>query len=339
MLRRHLIALGGAAMAGAPVARLGELLPELPAPPPVPLPSQLSNTQLAQVRDLTRRLDRATVTLGSSPEVSSAATTMAERLLSVPGPEQIRRALLIAVAELHIQAGWAGFDAGLYEQAMHHYARALELGTEAGDAYLQALVLNYAGLATVEHGHPDDGLKMLQCARVKAWDIPRQSREVVIGEGSRVAVEACGLADSATALAALGQPEAAYRHLGMSRELWLPASGAAAGDLDRPAAWLEVRRGRLDVAQQLATSSARRWQDVSRVGHTTSGILLATIHVKAGERDGPQLAHQAISAVAQLTSVRVRRQLAPLAEALAARPGSEAAALAGMAHQLAATRT
>ena len=35
MLRRHLIALGGVAVAGATVAKLGELLAELPGPPPL----------------------------------------------------------------------------------------------------------------------------------------------------------------------------------------------------------------------------------------------------------------------------------------------------------------
>jgi len=27
---------------------------------------------------------------------------------------------MVAVAELHVEAGWSGFDAGLYDRAMHH---------------------------------------------------------------------------------------------------------------------------------------------------------------------------------------------------------------------------
>lgn len=42
---------------------------------------------------------------------------------------------------------------------------------KTGDAYLQALTLSYAGLATVEHGQPQDGLTMLQFGQAKAWDI------------------------------------------------------------------------------------------------------------------------------------------------------------------------
>ncbi len=72
-------------------------------------------------------------------------------------------------------------------------------GLEVGDEVavlvglrLQATVLNAAGLATREHGHPNDGLKMLQFGLVKAWDIPRdEQRAVVVGESGRAAVEAC----------------------------------------------------------------------------------------------------------------------------------------------------
>jgi len=78
MLRRHLIALGGRAIAGATVAKLGQLLAELPGPPPVPLPTQLSHVHVTQVRDLTRR-----VGLGDTycdPEVCSSAAALATRL-------------------------------------------------------------------------------------------------------------------------------------------------------------------------------------------------------------------------------------------------------------------
>lgn len=44
---------------------------------------------------------------------------------------------MTAMSGLHIHAGWAAFDAGLHECAMHHYTSALELASEVGDAYLQ----------------------------------------------------------------------------------------------------------------------------------------------------------------------------------------------------------
>jgi transcriptional regulator with XRE-family HTH domain len=339
MLRRYALVLGGAAAFGAPIQWLGELT-ELTEPAPAPLPGRLSQVHVVQVRDLTRRLREAGNAYGSDPRVSSAAAEQATKLLAVPGPEPVKQALLVAVAGLHAEGGWAGFDAGRYDRAMYHTSRALELATEAGDPYYQTVALNYAGLATIEHGHPNDGLKMLQCGQVTAWRIPLDldRSTVAICVGSRVALEACGYADSATALLALGQAEAAYQAQGKARELWQPTRSDPAGDLDIVAARLELDRGRLDVAEQFTTASLRRWEGGSERARTQSGIVLATIHVRVGEADGLALAHGAIKAVSRLSSVRARRRLEPLIAALQARPGSDAKELARMARQVAATR-
>jgi transcriptional regulator with XRE-family HTH domain len=340
MLRRHVLALGGVAAFSARVEGLGELGELTSDPSPVPLPERIFEVHVVRVRDLTRSLGEAQRAYGADPQVSSAAAGWATRLLRVPGGEVVKRALLVAVAELHIRAGWAAFTDGLYDRAMYHFARGLELATDAGDAYLQTTALNMAGLATIEHGHPDDGLKMLQLGQVTAWKIPPELDRglVLVGEGSRVALEACGLTDSATALAGLGQLKSAYRELGKSRELWQPTRADPYGDLDRPAALLELARGRLDVAETYATASLRRWEGVSQHARTHSGIVLATIHVLAGESGGLALAHSAITGVTKLSSMRARRRLEPLAVALEARPGSDAKDLARLARQVAATR-
>ena len=46
--------------------------------------------------------------------------------------------MITAVAELHIHAGRAAFDANLYNRTMYHCAQGLELTTQAKDVYLQA---------------------------------------------------------------------------------------------------------------------------------------------------------------------------------------------------------
>jgi len=342
MLRRHLIALAPiAAVAYNPVAKLAELLEhvELPSPSPVPLPSRLCGVHVAKVRDLTRRLGEACRTYGSDPEVSSAAAAWTIRLLDVPGPDAVRKVLMVAVSELHIEAGWAGCDAGLYDRAMFHYARALELATEADDAYCQAFALIYAGLATVEHGQPNEGLKMLQYGGVKARDVPSDDqRAVVIGVSGRAAVMAGAWEKSATALADLGELEAANGKLAKARELWTPTSADPNGDLDRPAACLELKRGCLDAAEQFAAASVRRWEGGGQVSRTLSGVVLATIHVRAGEPGGLQMAYGAVTSAARLSSVRVRQRLEPLAAALEGRSGCDARELGRMARQVAAIR-
>jgi transcriptional regulator with XRE-family HTH domain len=337
MLRRHLLALGIITAVGT--AAVGELA-EVPGPAPVPLPSQLSHLHVGQVRELTRRLGEADNACGANPAVLSAAAAWAEQLLGVAGAEPVQRALMVAVAELHIEAGWAGFDAGRYHRAVHHFTTALELATKARDAYLQSTALVYAGAATVEHGHPNDGLKMIQFGVIKAWDIPwDEQRAVVVGQSGRAAQEACGRADTATALAHLGHLDAADTEVAKSRQLWAPTHADRYGDVDRPTARLALRRGQLDAAEPLAAASVRRWEGISQIGHTHSSIVLTTVHIQAGEPGGLSLAHSAITAAAKLSSVRVRKRLVPLAAALAARPGRDTKDLSRMAYQVAGVRT
>ncbi|MGH3797756.1 MAG: helix-turn-helix domain-containing protein [Pseudonocardiaceae bacterium] len=339
MLRRHLLALSGVAAFSASIKGLGELTERVVGLSPVPLPERIFEIHVVKVRDLTQRLREAGRAYGSDPQVSSGAAAWATRLLRVPGSESVKRALLVAVAELHLVAGWAGFDAGYYGHATYHYSQGLKLATDAGNAYCQTVALNYAGLATIEHGHPNDGLKMLQCGQATVWKIPHSDdQDPGAAQFSPAALEASGRADSATALFALGEPEAASREQATARELWQPTRADPSGDLDIVAARLELTRGRLEAAEPYATASLRRWESGSARARTQSRIVLATVHVRAGERGGLALAHGAISDVTKLSSVRARRLLEPLAAALAARPGSDAQELARTARQVATTR-
>ena len=72
------------------------------------------------------RLSEAGNTSASDPDVLSAAAARASRLLDVPCPEAVTRALMTALGELHIDVGWGAFDAGLHDRTMFHYARALD---------------------------------------------------------------------------------------------------------------------------------------------------------------------------------------------------------------------
>ncbi len=335
MYRRVLLAAAGMVVMGRPLRGIWELA----GPSPVPLPSRVLGLHVVQVRDLTQRLGEVARAYGADPQVSSAAAGWASGLLDVSGDEPVKRALLTAVAELHLQAGFEAYHAGLYDRAMYHYNQGLRLAAKSGDPYCQTLALNMAGSATVEHGHPNDGLKMLQFAQVKALDITPDSERAVVGPGSRAALEACTLADSAIPLARLGHFDAAYAALAQGRERWQPTPTVPVGDLGPVSAQLELERGRLDAAEDFAAGSVRLWEGRSgRRGRTLAGILLATIHVRAGESEGVRLAHEAITGTMKLSSVLVRRRLEPLAVALEARPGNDYRELARTARQVATTR-
>lgn len=335
MRRRALLAAATAAFAAQPGGRDGELA-ELPDPLPVPPPSRILQLHVAKVRELTRQLRGTSRASGSDPQVSSTAAAWATQLLDSPGAEPVQRALRRTVAELHIHAGYAAFDAGLADRTLHHYSRALWLATETRDAYLQATALNYAGLAIVEDGHPNEGLKLLQLGGAIAGSIPSDDHR---GPGSRAVLRACALAYSATALARMGDPDGAQAELAKARELWQPTPTNAHGDLDGVAARLELDHGRLDAAELCAAASVRRWgSSHGERARILSGILLATIHLRAGESDGVGLAHGAITGAMTLSSVRARQHLHALAAALEGRPGSDARELARTARQVASTR-
>jgi transcriptional regulator with XRE-family HTH domain len=335
MRRRVMLAAAGATIAGQPIPGIGEVI-ELPGPSPVPPPSRIFEVHVAKVRNLHRKLGEASRAFGSDPQMSSGAAAWATRLLDIPGAEPIKRDLMEAVAGLHLQAGYAAFDAGLDDRTLYHYTVGLQLATEIGDAYLQTLALDYAGWAIVEQGHPNDGLKLLQFGLDKARDIPAGDQR---RPGSPAALKAWGYADSAIALTRLGRPEAADAALMESRELWRPTPADPNGDLDRVAARLEFERGRLEVAQGFAAASVRRWEGgSSRRARTLADVLLATIHVQAGDPDGLRLAHGAITSVTRLSSFRARQGLIPLAVALESRTSSDHRQLAQMARHVATTR-
>ncbi|MGH4023815.1 MAG: hypothetical protein ACRDRV_04435 [Pseudonocardiaceae bacterium] len=329
MLRRHLLAQGGIAIAGSSVAKLGELLGGLPTLTPVPLPSRVEAVHVTKVRHLTQQLRDAGRAHGSDPQVSRAVVAWATRLLDVSGADRVKRELMVAVGELHTVAGWSAFDAGLADHTMWHYARALDLAAAARDPSLQATALNFAGIATAEHGHPDDGLKMLQLGRVKSWEIPRD-------DNRRSVVQSCSLGESAVALADLGYSDAARAELAKARELWQPT--APYGDPNSIAALLELGCGRLDAAEPFAAASLRHWDGVSHRARAQSSVTLATIHVRAGDSGGLSMAHGAITSVGKLSSARTRKRLQPLADALDTRPGTDARDLARQARQVATTR-
>lgn len=111
-------------------------------------------------------------------------------------------------------------------------------------------------------------------------------------------------ADSGTALSVLGRADLVAADLAKTRQLWQPTRNDPSGDLDRVAALLELASGRLDIAEQHATASVRRWEGVSDDARTHSGIVLATVYVQAGEPRRLTMAKTVIDAVARMDSPR-----------------------------------
>lgn len=90
------------------------------------------------------------------------------------------------------------------------------------------------------------------------------------------------------------------------------------------------------MAAECATASVRRCVGANVTGRTNSGIVLATVYVRAGEPRSLQLAQDVITSAAGLSSARTRRRLEPLAVVLEWRRGPDARDLARRARRVAA---
>ncbi len=324
MKRRAFLAAASVALWGRPV--LGELL-ELPVRPetPTPLPAQLGVGDVDALRALTEQMRALARFYGGYSDMLAPTAARAERLLSVPAAEPVRRSLGSVLAELHIVSGWAAHDTGLRDTAQHHFTKAMDLAAAVDDHYRVANTLVHAGIAADETGHPDHGVKLYQLAAVKLADAADPG-----------ALGGWLHALTASAYARMERSEA-REELSAALDGWTAPNGFEHAVMDWRAAVTYADLDDLDRAETHAAGSVRAWQGSNERRDTVlADVTLATVHVRAGERDGLPRAQQAIREVAELRSVRARDRLTPLAEALAARPDSGSRELAQHARRVAA---
>lgn len=324
MRRRALLAAGTLALFGSPI--LGEVL-EIPHRPdkPTPLPSRLSQLDVDAMARLTRALEAEARFYGGGMSVISPVAQRAERLLEVPATDAIKTGLMTSVADLHNVAAWSAFDSHDDETARYHFARAMSLGN-VGDGYQYAKAAYLAGVSTAERGHYNDGIKLMQLGQIRLGaNLP--------GERARELAAWINV-DMACALAHMGATDAARSSLSRARSGWRAPDLDDDADMNWVTALAEMHLDRTDVAEQLVSSSVQRWNDTKDRRQAVLGrITLAQLHVQTGDSRAAQLAHQAITDVRELRSVRARERLAPLVRALDAHPEPQYRELAAAARR------
>jgi len=171
----------------------------------------------------------------------------------------------------------------------------------------------------LERGRLDDSLKLFQLGQITFLPLDRAAKN----DDPRVPpLLACLDALQARALARMQLPDQARSKLAAARDGWQAPDAFAQADADYRSAEVSLLLGQLDVAERFAALSVRGWGDRDRRPAASARILLATIHVRAGEPKGLTLAHNAITAVTKLSSFRVRKRLEPLAPALDSGPAA-----------------
>jgi len=335
MLRRrfqHFLALAAGAAMGAPVPGVGELADWLTAPGLSPAGRRIGIADVERIQRRCEQVGTLARAYGGQGEGAVALAGWADEWLDAECAETVRTALLSALAHVHTVTAWCCHDIGAVGRAHWHFARALELATEAGDAYQAAYAMRHAAMMLVDRGEPDNGLKIVQFGLIKLGDLRPDDPRVEAQRGECHVV-------SALALAGLGQGPGAHDALMVARDGWSPPTPHARGCMDLDAAHTHLLLGRLDMAQETAARASRT---LAVAGERREGVLadlaLARIHVLAGEQRGFAMADQAISAVTEMDSAVARQcWLPPLAVALEGRPGPDARELARRARRVAGT--
>ncbi len=334
MRRRAVILAAPVALWGHPL--FGEV-PKLPAPNWLAgtLPSRLGTMHVEAVTDLLTQLRAWARAWGGQAEVLGAVAVQSTRLLTVPGEDKIRARLGSVLAELHTEAGWTYFDSGADDAANYHYCRALAIARRFGDRYQMAHALHSAGRLPLERGRLNDSLKLFQLGQLAFMPLDRPR---VVNDPRIPLMTACLDSQQARALARMDLPDQARSKFAAARDKWQAPDAFAQADANYRNADISLCLSQLDVAEQFAAVSVRAWGDRDRRPAASTRILLAIIHVRAGEPRATQLAHTAITAASKLSSVRVRHRLLPLADELDTRRGSDYQELARMARRVAAAR-
>lgn len=318
--RRALMAAGSIALFSSPV--LGEVL-HIPVRPhtPTPLPSRLGASDVTAMRSLTESLRTVARTYGGCADTVTAIANRSIQLMSVPASDEVLAGMGSALANLHTMAGWTCVDSGYHDHARACFAKAMELAATARDSRELASAFRHAGIQMGEAGGWNDALKAFQLGFVGTDDL----------------VSIAWLhAETAWPYALMGHKDQALTALKRAQEQPLTDPFDAA-DMDYVSSCVYSILGQLDTAESFAARSVRKWahEGISRRDSVEADILLATLHARAGELDTAFLARKAITGVAGLQSVRARYiKLAPLAQALEARPYPEFTELAVAARQV-----
>ena len=339
MRRRAVLASTSLAALGQAVQGLGELT-ELALPTGEPLPSRLGMVHVRTVEAIIGQLRGIARQFGGQADLFVSAARYYSRWMRVPAPGAVKARLGEALAELYTEAGWCCYDAGL--DGTGCFTRALALADEARDAYGIANAAWHAGTTLVRGGHPDDALKCFQMGQFALTGFqPGKARPAMVrADDPRVPVLASRLnRNSASAYVLLGRPDQVQRSLNQAQDGWAPCEAFEQAGADFTTAKVQLELGRLDSAEVFAANAVRTYGDNHFRGRTIAELMLAEVHVRAGEPRGLALAQRAMNAAGILQSVAVRRErLLPLAAALEARPGNDAKQLAHAARHIAATR-
>ncbi|WP_143174314.1 helix-turn-helix domain-containing protein [Streptoalloteichus hindustanus] len=289
------------------------------APGHTPAPDRVGAAEVDQVKSLTAALRAYDVAHGggSCRDAILAHTQWAESLLHAC-PDALRPRLLSAVAETKTLAGWTAHDLGLAGEARRYLGQAVRDTQEAGDPAHTAIVLHHLGRVPLDNGDPVEALKFFQLGQIAAQD--SRSGLAVAFLLANEAVAYAHQNDARQAVTALRRAEDEFAHTrhrdehpGFARFFDHAALQTAAArvhsqlglsdEQHRAEAIIRLRRAVVDIPADHARQRAFNL------------AWLATCLIAEGEyAAGVELGRQAVEAVRDVASTRLREQLKLLQE-------------------------
>ncbi|MEV0676334.1 hypothetical protein AB0I60_07390 [Actinosynnema sp. NPDC050436] len=97
---------------------------------------------------------------GACRDAVVSCAAWGDRLLRATATTAVATRLRVALADARNLAGWTCFDTGLDRAAERHWARALELASEAGDQDLVANIRYRSGRLRLHHGRRREALEV-----------------------------------------------------------------------------------------------------------------------------------------------------------------------------------
>lgn len=311
VIRRRLLGLGSLAVFGQTILGESGQLPR-PGNVPTPLPQRVGFGDVNQFITGTGHLRALERQYGGAGVYKAIATyaRRGEHLLPLASSDGAHKKLAAAIADSHVLAGWASFDAGHPDKGRYHFDRALTFCEAAKDTTVTAAVLYTIARMEIDSGAPNEGLKHLQIARVGVHGAEPPIIAHFIDADMGRAYAAMGYEDEVrdairrTAYELPGQHNAADL-MGITS-----ATQAAIGDYDNAATILH------DLLPQRTEAAAR--------GVAGELVRLSTVCIEMGELDkGLAAGKHALAAVNAVPgSARTVQRLVPLRDAAARRKDS-----------------
>ncbi|SHG80679.1 helix-turn-helix domain-containing protein [Streptoalloteichus hindustanus] len=311
------------------------------APFHTPVPNRVGQTEITQLRALTKALRAydAAHGGGSCRDAILAHTHWAGSLLNASCADDVRPALLSAVAEIKTLAGWSAHDLGLAAEARRYLTQAVRDTQEAGNAAHSAIVLYHLGRVPLDNGDGREALKLFQLGQISAQDSHSPAAVALLHANEAMAYAQLG--DARQALTALRRAEDEYGHATDDDDWPEFLTFFDHSALRTSAARVHSRLGltdhthRQEAITRLFTALGEVPAERVRQRAFNLGWLATCVLADGDLTAGAEVGNQALAAVREVNSTRLLDALAPLqAQAEGHRQDSDLTQLAHDIRQL-----